>query len=170
MIQSKTNYQLPITNYHGASGTISTTVENPLQISPFLTNKPNFRKSQMNVNVFITMSYEKKDTWWTGKNKANSKPIQTQYKANSNPKQTQFKPNTKPISERPKMNVNKVLTRDYENKSHFAAIAKQAQTNPIWGFPKRASGFSKGLQEKFSKKLVNCIDRYLAMLYTENYG
>ncbi len=56
----------------------------------------------MNVNKVLTEDYEKKDTWWSGKNKANSKPnkanskpispktkpIQTQYK----PKQTQLKP------------------------------------------------------------------------------
>jgi hypothetical protein len=31
------------------------------------------------------------DTWSGGKNKANSKPIQTQFKANTNPIQTQYK-------------------------------------------------------------------------------
>jgi len=81
-----------ITNYHGASCIISTTVENPLQISPFLTNKANFRKSQMNVTDLLTRDYEKMDTWSSGKNKANSKPIQTQFKPNSNPIQSQFKP------------------------------------------------------------------------------
>ena len=54
----------------------------------------------MNVTVFITMNYENKDTWSGRKNKANSKPIQTQskpIKANKMPKQTQFKPNSNPI-------------------------------------------------------------------------
>jgi len=92
MIHSKTNHQLPITDNQGASGTFSTSVEDSLQIAPFLTNKPNFRKSQMNVNNLITMDYEKKDTWSSGKNKPNTKPIQTQYKPNSKPIQTQFKP------------------------------------------------------------------------------
>ena len=55
-------------------------------------NKPNFRKSQMNVSYYITREYEKMDTWPCGKNKANSKPIQTQYKPNSKPKQSQFEP------------------------------------------------------------------------------
>jgi hypothetical protein len=69
-------------------------------------NKANFRKSQMNVNKVLTKDYAKMDTWWGGKNKANSKPIkanskpikanQSQFKANSNPKQTQNKPNSKP--------------------------------------------------------------------------
>ena len=75
----------------------STDAERSLQIHPFLTNKPNFRKSQMNVTFFITREYEQMDTWSSGKNKANSNPIQTQYKPNSNPIQTQFKPNTNPI-------------------------------------------------------------------------
>jgi hypothetical protein len=76
-----------------ASLGISTLVENPLQISPFLTNKPNFRKSQMNVNNVLTKDYEKMYSWSSGKNKANSNPIQTQYKANTNPIQSQNKAN-----------------------------------------------------------------------------
>jgi len=98
MIQSTTNDQLPITNYHGASGTISTTVERSLQISPFLTNKANFQKSQTNVNTFITMNYEQRTMNYEIKNKPNSNPIQSQFKANSKPIQTQNKPNSNPIS------------------------------------------------------------------------
>jgi len=75
----------------------STTVESALQISPFMQNKANFRKSQINISTFITKSYEQLTMNNELKNKANSNPIQTQYKANSNPKQTQNKPNTKPI-------------------------------------------------------------------------
>jgi hypothetical protein len=71
---------------------IFTTVEKALQIGPFCTNKPNFRKSQMNVKKVLTKDYEKKDTWWIGKNKPNSNPIQTRFKAN----QSQNKPNTNP--------------------------------------------------------------------------
>ncbi|MHC4545212.1 MAG: hypothetical protein ACYSYL_11930, partial [Planctomycetota bacterium] len=41
---------------------------------PFLTNKPNFQKSQMNVSSFITGDYDKMDTWSSGKNKPNSNP------------------------------------------------------------------------------------------------
>jgi hypothetical protein len=55
-------------------------------------NKPNFRKSQMNVNNVLTSDYEEK-------NKPNSNPIQTQsnpIKAQKMQKQTQYKPNTKP--------------------------------------------------------------------------
>jgi hypothetical protein len=73
----------------------STTVESALQIHPFLQNEPNFRKSQVNVTVFITMNYEQMDTWSIRKNKPKTKPIQTQYKPNTNPIQTQ----TNPISD-----------------------------------------------------------------------
>jgi len=60
-------------------------------------NKPNFRKSQMNVNKLLTIDYENKTLSERGKNKPNSNPIQTQFKPNSNPIQSQFKPNTNPI-------------------------------------------------------------------------
>jgi hypothetical protein len=63
---------------------IFTLVESALQIGPFCTNKPNFRKSQMNVSDFITTDYEKRTLGRVGK----TNPIQTQYK----PNQTQLKP------------------------------------------------------------------------------
>jgi len=63
----------------------STTVERALQIHPFLTNKANFQKNQMNVSYLLLREYELMDTWSGGKNKAKTKPIQTQYKANTNP-------------------------------------------------------------------------------------
>jgi hypothetical protein len=75
----------------------STTVESSLQINPFCSNKPNFRKSQMNVSPVITREYVNWTLGQPGKNKPNSNPIQTQFKANltqnkpnTNPKQTQF--------------------------------------------------------------------------------
>ena len=46
----------------------------------------------MNVSKVLTKDYDKMDTGWSGKNKPNSNPIQSQ----SKPKQTQFKANTKP--------------------------------------------------------------------------
>jgi len=75
----------------------STLVENPLQIDPFLTNKANFPKSQMNVSPVLTKNYEQLTMNNELKNKPNSNPIQTQYKANTNPIQTQYKANSKPI-------------------------------------------------------------------------
>jgi hypothetical protein len=70
-----------------------TDVMSALQIRPFLTNKPNFRKSQMNVSKVLTRDYDKMDTWSIRKNKPNSNPIQTQFKAN--PIQTQTNPISK---------------------------------------------------------------------------
>jgi len=58
---------------------ISTTVVSALQIRPFLTNKANFQKSQMNINKVLAKDYGKMDTWSHGKNKAKTKPIQTQF-------------------------------------------------------------------------------------------
>jgi hypothetical protein len=77
----------------------STLVERALQIHLFLTNKPNFRKSQMNVNKVLTKDYDKMDTWSNGKNKPNSNPKRTQtnpIKAQKMQKQTQYKPNSNP--------------------------------------------------------------------------
>jgi hypothetical protein len=91
-IRPKTNYQLPITNYQGASGTISTTVERSLQIHLFMQNKPNLRKSQVNVNKVLTRDYEQRTLGKRGKNKPNSNPIQSQFK----PNQSQNKANSNP--------------------------------------------------------------------------
>ncbi len=52
-------------------------------------NKPNVKDAIINVSSFVTSKYAKMDTWLSGKNKANSKPI----KANSKP----ILPKTKPI-------------------------------------------------------------------------
>jgi hypothetical protein len=90
----------------------------------FMQNKPNFRKSQMNVNLLITTDYENISDWTLGQNKPNSNPIkpcpersrmgqlpksQNECKLTYNKglqkkrcfrspnKQTQFKPNSNPI-------------------------------------------------------------------------
>ena len=52
----------------------------------------------MNVNKVLTMNYEKKDTWWTGKKRTQTNPI-------------------KPNFPETQMNVTSVLTKDYENES-----------------------------------------------------
>ena len=72
----------------------STDIESSLQINSFMQNKANFRKSQMNVTSLITVDYEKRDTWLSGKNE----PKRTQNEPKTNPKRTQ----TNPISKRPK--------------------------------------------------------------------
>ena len=53
----------------------STLVERTLQIAPFMQNKPNFRKSQVNVSAVITMNYEQRTM---------------NYEVKNEPKRTQF--------------------------------------------------------------------------------
>jgi len=66
----------------------STSVEDSLQISPFMQNKANFPKSQMNVTNLLTTNYEQLTMNYVQKNKANTKPN----KANTKPIQTQSNP------------------------------------------------------------------------------
>ena len=103
----------------------STTVMSALQISPFCSNKPNFRKSQMNVNNVLTKDYEIMDTWWSGKNKPNSKPIQTQYKANSKPIQTQNKAKQTQF-QRQKMTAPATNRNTWKTKAEYSTIAMQS--------------------------------------------
>jgi len=73
----------------------STSVENPLQIDPFMQNKPNLLNAQMNVTSIITKDYENVRLCRRGENKPNTNPIkpnQSQNKPNMNPKQTQSNP------------------------------------------------------------------------------
>ena len=104
---------------------IFTLVKMSLQISPFCSNKPNFRKSQMNVNNVLTKDYEIMDTWWSGKNKPNSKPIQTQYKANSKPIQTQNKAKQTQF-QRQKMTAPATNRNTWKTKAEYSTIAMQS--------------------------------------------
>ncbi|MHC4889941.1 MAG: hypothetical protein ACYTEO_10825, partial [Planctomycetota bacterium] len=75
-----------------ASLGIFTLVKNPLQIAPFMQNKPNFRKSQMNVSIFSQKAYENISDWTLGKNKPNQSQLSqrdTQYAI----RDTKYKPN-----------------------------------------------------------------------------
>ncbi len=74
-------------------------------------NKPNFQKSQMNVNPYNTTNYENKSNWTLGENKPNSKPI---------------KPNLPDAQ----MSVNSILTKDYERNDIFAVPENKANSNP----------------------------------------
>ena len=89
----------------------STSVENPLQISSFLTNKANFRKAQMNVNKVLTRDYGDASLHRCGENKPNTNPI-------------------KPNLLNAQMNVNKVLTKYYENESLHRRGKNKPNTNP----------------------------------------
>ena len=57
----------------------------------FMQNKANLPDAQMKVSSVLTKHYENKSNWTLSENKANTKPIQSQYK-----------PNTNPISQTPK--------------------------------------------------------------------
>ncbi len=63
-------------------------------------NKPNFQKSQMNVNLYNTTNYENKRDWTLGQNKPNSNPIKANLK-------------------RAKMNINSIITKDYIKNDDF---------------------------------------------------
>ncbi len=78
----------------------------------FMQNKPNFRKSQMNANLYNTTDYENKRNWTLGENKPNTNPI---------------KPNFK----RAKMNVKLLATKDYRKNDALAVRKNKANSNPI---------------------------------------
>ena len=59
-------------------------------------NKANFRKSQMNANLYNTTDYENKSNWTLGENKPNSNPNKANLK-------------------RAKMDLNIYYTEVYEN-------------------------------------------------------
>jgi len=90
-------------------------------------NKPNFRKSQMNVIIFIQMAYENIANWTLGENKPNSNPI-------------------KPNFQKAQMNVNLTLTKDYRKKADF--IVRINKPNFQNAKNERKLIYNKGLQKK----------------------
>ena len=109
-------------------------------------NKPNFQKSQMNVNPYNRTDYERKSNWTLGENKPNSNPIKANLKRaqmNINSiitkdyrKKDDFvvrinKPNSNPISATPKMNVNLYVIEDYENGTAFRLQKNKPNSKPI---------------------------------------
>ena len=126
----------------------STTVEDSLQIGLFMQNKPNFPKSQMNVNTYNTKNYKNKRNWTIGQSKPNSNPIKPNYrKAKMNVNLTltkdyikyddfavqKNKPNSNPISVKPKMSANVFVTKDYENETAFRLLKNKPKQSQ---FPK----------------------------------
>ena len=91
-------------------------------------NKPNFQKSQMNVNSLITIDYENISDWTLGENK----------------------PNSKPISVNPKMSANVFITKDYENETFL----RPEKTNPNKAKLKRDL-FSAKIGNFFLKNFVS---------------
>ncbi len=78
----------------------STSVENALQISSFMQNKPNFQKAQINVNIYYIKEYQNFIPLAGQKNKPNSNP-------------------NKPNFQKAQMNVNLTLTKGYRKKDDF---------------------------------------------------
>jgi len=76
-------------------------------------NKPNFRKSQMNSNLYNTRDYENKWQRTLGENKPNSNPIKANFRKGE-------------------MNLNVYFKRDYENDtSRRLRKNKPKQTQPV---------------------------------------
>jgi len=105
----------------------STNVEDPLQIDLFMQNKPNFRKSQMNVSIYLQTAYENKSDWTLGQNKPNSNPI-------------------KPNLQKAKMNVNLYVIEDYRKKDDF--VVRINKPNFRNGQNEYKLTYNKGLQKK----------------------
>jgi hypothetical protein len=105
----------------------STNVEDSLQINLFLQNKPNFRKSQMNVSNIITRNYKNFIPLAGYKNKPNSNP-------------------NKPNSRNAQMDVNLYFIEDYRKKDDF--VVRINKPNFRNGQNERKLNYNKGLQKK----------------------
>ncbi len=46
----------------------------------FMQNKPNFRKSQMNLSIYLQTAYENKSNWTLGENEPKTNPIKPNFK------------------------------------------------------------------------------------------
>jgi len=90
-------------------------------------NKPNFPKSQMNVNLYNITDYENIANWTLGQNKPNSNPI-------------------KPNFRKAKMNVNSLITKDYRKKDDFTVRINKPNFQNAKN--ERKLNFHKGLQKK----------------------
>jgi len=93
----------------------------------FMQNKPNVKDAQINVNSYMKSSYEKLDTWLSGKNKPNSNPI-------------------KPNLQKAQMNVNLTLTKDYRKNNDF--VVRINKPNFQNAKNERKCLYHKGLQKK----------------------
>ncbi len=93
----------------------------------FMQNKPNFRKSQMNVNSYNTTDYENKSNWTLSENKPNSNPI-------------------KPNLQKAKMSINSIITKDYRKKDDFSVRINKPNSRNANN--ERKLIYSKGLQKK----------------------
>ncbi len=101
----------------------STSVENVLQISSFMQNKPNSPNVQLNVTFFITMNYTIFTSLTKVKNKPNSNPI----KAKTKPIQTQLLQRTKLMQS---VYLQRIMKKNAD-RCYEKTNPKQSQSNPI---------------------------------------
>jgi len=98
---------------------IFTSVERALQISPFMQNEPNFRKSQMKVNKVLTKDYEKRTLGERGKNEPKTNPNEPNLSRRS-----RIKANFT-SAQRPAIAVRSpALKERSDNKGHFVTCWK----------------------------------------------
>jgi hypothetical protein len=127
------------------------------QTHSFLTNKANFGKAQMNINIYYIKDYQTFIPLAGQKNKPNSNPIKANlqkakmtvnlYFIEDYRKKDDFSVRiNKPNFRKAKMNVNLTLTKDYRKKDDFSVrINKPNFRN---GQNERKLNFHKGLQKK----------------------
>jgi len=120
----------------------------------FMQNKPNFRKSQMNVSIFSTKAYENIANWTLGQNKPNSNPIKANFPEGKIDAKCVFtkdyrkkddfavrknKPNSNPIFLRTKTNATLFTAKDYENETTHRPQKNKPNSNPISVKPKMSA-------------------------------
>ena len=109
-----------LTNENRVSGIVLRTTNSYVRnYKQNMQNKPNFKKTQMNVNTFITTSYEQRTMNYELKNKPNSNPN----KPNSNPISAQKMPKliqNKPNYRKTKMNENLFAEKNHKNETTCA--------------------------------------------------
>ena len=102
----------------------------------FMQNKPNFRKSQMNLKFCKQMAYEYKQDWTLGQNKPNSNP-------------------NKPNLRKAKMNINSLITKDYRKNDDFA-VRKNKPNQSQFPCPQTSCSTQRSVvKQKISTFLLN---------------
>ncbi len=95
-------------------------------------NKPNLKRTRLNINLTLTKDYRKKDDFAVRKNK----------------------PNSNPISVEPKMSINLYVIEDYENKTALRPQKnKPKQTQFQIGRQKRNNGTFYAAHPTYIKEL-----------------
>ena len=99
-------------------------------------NKANFRKSQVDVNLYNTTDYEEKSNWTFGENKPNSNPIKANFL-------------------KPKMNLKLLATKGYENKTALGLEQNKPKQSQCFFLPILPMPRKLTQEPPFSKKPGN---------------